>query len=296
VGARTSGKSNGGAARRRAVISLATDRPGYDYRRRLTRLDASLKRAGFGGEFIWSPDLPAGCPDHLDVPFAFKPYCFEAARRAGLESVLWLDSSCIAIRPLDPLFEAIERRGYLLFRNGRHRVGGWASDQALALLGVSREEAMAIDEVNAAAIGLSMTDPTALKFLTEWLAAAQAVVPFRGTTERLMSWKDYRAVKWNQDGRVSADPRVQGHRHDQTVAGVLAHRLDMELVTEGLERYLATTRFLVLRRSTAVVLDRRYTGSGGRLALRARVDKRLGQIAGLVGGSGRRTLRMSRVR
>jgi hypothetical protein len=233
----------------------------------------------------WTPGrFPAGCPDHLDVPFAFKPHCFVEARRAGLESVLWMDASCVAIRPLEPLFDVLERTGYLLFRNANHVVGSWASDEALEALGVSREETMAMPEVNAAALGLSMNDPLALTFLNGWFEAARAVVPFRGTRETLETWDDYAATKWNRDGSISAEPRVRGHRHDQTVAGVLAHRLGMKLTTEGLQAYSRTQKTR-LRPTTAIVIDRRYRGPAGRLALRARWDKHLGQVAHLLGRS-----------
>jgi hypothetical protein len=268
------------------VISLATARARFP--QRLSRMRASVRRVGFGGELMcWPPgQYPAGCPDHLDVPFAFKPCCFVEARRAGLESVLWMDASCIAIRPLEPLFDVVEQAGYLLFRNEDYVVGKWASDDALEALGVSREQAMAIPEVNAAALGLSMSDPRALTFLNAWHEAAQAVVPFRGTRERLQTWDDYKATKWNLDGSVSVDPRVRGHRHDQTVAGVLAHRLGMKLATEGLQAYSPTHK-IRLSPTTAIVIDRRYHRPVGRLAVRARWDKHLGRVAHLLSRSGR---------
>jgi hypothetical protein len=264
---------------RRGIISLATSRGSY--RARLSRLQASVRRVGFRGEFAyWPPGrFPAGCPDHLEVPFAFKPFCFEEAGARGLRSVLWLDASCVAIRPLEPLFEEIEERGYLVFRNGSQMIGSWASDDALEVLGLSRDEAMAIPEVNAAVIGLRLDHPLGSRFLTAWRELATGEVAFRGTREKLPTWEHYRDVKSNRSGRASADPRVLGHRHDQTAAGVLAHRLGMELTTDGVQRYSQGDRVRLLRPDTAVVLDRRHRGAAARWALRARRDMHLGRVA-----------------
>lgn len=168
------------------------------------------------------------------------------------------------VKSLDPLFETIETDGYVLFKNGRGLLGEWSSDLTLSEYGMSREEARRVPEVNAAALGLHLHAPIALRFLEAWQDAASREVPFRGTVERLKSWEEYQDVKWNRSGRISADPGVRGHRHDQTVASVLAHRLGMELTAEGLQRYLEGRE---LRPRTMIVLDRSM-----RLQTRAGID------------------------
>jgi hypothetical protein len=190
------------------------------------------------------------------MPFAFKPYCFMEVRKRGFESVLWLDSSCIVLGPLDPVFEQIEADGYVVFRNGSYWVGEWASDVALSELEITRDEAMALPEVNAAAIGLSMRDPVAVRFLERWFAVARDGVAFRGVREELADKDDYQALKWNRDGRASRDPRVRGHRNDQTVAGVLAHELGLRLsetglATRGPDEHLAKRPVIVVDRNPA---------------------------------------------
>ncbi|MFF5211183.1 hypothetical protein [Streptosporangium sp. NPDC000396] len=204
----------------------------------MARLHRSLVETGFAGDFLaWTPGrFPDGCPSHREVPFAFKPFCFVQARREH-RLVLWMDSSCVAVRPLDSLFRCIAADGYLLFGNGRHKVGEWAGDLALEYFGMGREEAMKADEVHAAVIGLDLGSPIANEFLDLWHAAARDELAFRGVKEPLDTQDDYNAVKWNHDGRVSADPRVRGHRHDQTVAGILANRLGMTLRRSGLQAY-----------------------------------------------------------
>ena len=224
------------------VVSLATE--DKDYAASLDRLERSLGRVGFAGEFMcWRPGrFPDESPAHADVPFAFKPYCLKEARRRGGELLLWIDASCVAVRPLEPIFDQIERDGYILFRNRRYRVGEWASDEALGVLGVSRDQAMEMPEVNGAAIGLNTSSYISDSFLEKWHRRAQEKVAFRGVSEELRTWVDYQDVKWNRGGRVSSDPRVRGHRHDQTVAGVLAAQLGMRLSNEGLQVSARGTR------------------------------------------------------
>ena len=162
----------------------------------------------------------------------------------------------MAIRTLDPIFTAIEANGYVLFRNDSYRLGEWASDHTLSEYGLSRDRALALPEVNAAAIGLHFGSRIAVEFLESWHEAARGEIAFRGVPWPLQSWDDYEDVKWNHAGCVSADPRVHGHRHDQTVAGILADRLHMELTLHGLEDYLVLDPGRDLRPTTAIVIDR----------------------------------------
>jgi hypothetical protein len=237
------------------VISLAT--ANREYPRGLARLQARLRESGFPGDvLVWPPgSFPAGCPTRLESPFAFKPFCFREAAERGYESILWLDSSCVPLQPLDPLFDELESSGTLLFRNRDYRVGEWCSDDALAELGLTRDEACDLPEVNAAAVGLDLRHPVAATFLEEWHAAAVAGTAFRGTREPLATEADYHAVKWNREGRVSADPRVRGHRHDQTVAGVLAHRLGLPLREGGIERLRRGRGGSVVSSGTVIAIE-----------------------------------------
>lgn len=99
--------------------------------------------------------------------------------------VLWLDARCLAIRELDPVFDEIAERGWILFRNEPYLLGEWASDLALELFGVTREEALRLPEVNAAALGLNLRNPVAVEFLDSWHAAARDGRSFRGILEPL---------------------------------------------------------------------------------------------------------------
>jgi hypothetical protein len=262
---------------RRAILSLATQNKLYP--EGLRRLHESLLRVGFGGEFMcWPPgSFPAGCPPHWEAPFAFKPFCFAEARQRGVDLALWMDAACIAVRSLESLFREIDRRGQLLFQNGTRRLGEWASDEALARFDIGREQAMSIPEVNAATLGLDLRSAVGREFLDRWLEAAQHGVAFRGVPEALRTGEDYQDVKSNRALRVSADPRVRGHRHDQTVAGILAYRLGLPLTPVGLQTYSREHRRI--EPTSVIVVDRDVRRSEGELASVARVhrDRYLGR-------------------
>ena len=115
-----------------------------------------------------------------------------------------MDAACVAVRSLKPVFERIESRGHVLFRNETWRVGEWAAPHALAALGLTRDEAMEMPELNAAALGVRAEQP----FLDLWLEEARRGTAFRGDKSE--------------------------HRHDQSVAGVLAARLGMRPRPRGL--------------------------------------------------------------
>jgi hypothetical protein len=168
----------------------------------------------------------------MDSPFAFKPFCFMEAKRMGYDSILWVDSSGVVIRRIEPIFQIIEQDGYVFFKNSSHMLGEWCSDEALRSFGMSREEALKLPEANAAAIGLSMQNKMAIEFLDRWYAKAADGYTFRGTKGKLRDLDDYDAVQWNESGRVSNHPKVRGHRHDQSALGAIAAQLGMKLSDE----------------------------------------------------------------
>ena len=217
---------------KRCVISFAT----YDkqFPAGIKRLERSLKRVKFDGDFIPRVGIyPEGCPVHLDSPFAFKPFCFMEAKKRGYELILWIDSSGVVIRPLDPLFNEIEKEGYVLFKNGDLILGEWCSDEALVSLGITREEALAMPETNNAVIGLNIKHEKAIEFLNRWYEKSIDGVSFRGTRNSNIGYYD---IQWNKNQVISKHPRVRGHRHAQTAAGVIANQLDIKLLSKDIVR------------------------------------------------------------
>jgi len=163
----------------------------------------------------WVNTLPCGA---AEVPYGYKPAAMRAALGMGHDIVLWLDASYYAVRPIDPLIEHIASTGYYFCENG-FNVGEWCKDQALGPLQISRDESFGIPEVSGSAIGLNFNDDRCVRLLNEWEKLAQDRVTFPGPHTNGSSGRN--------PGWCSDDPRVRGHRHDQTAISVLAWRMGM---------------------------------------------------------------------
>jgi hypothetical protein len=189
-----------------------------DYSSGLARIRDGLSKTGYRGGFLaWDQQYPEGSPRGEEAFCAFKPFCFVAAQTQGYRLALWLDAGIRIKRALDPLFESIQRRGYLFFPE-QHSVGEYCKDDALRTLGITREESFAIPSCWGAAIGLDLESPKAVDFLRQWKELATDGVTFSGP-----KWSGVHG--WPR--KASPDPRVKGHRHDQTAASVIAYRLGM---------------------------------------------------------------------
>jgi hypothetical protein len=131
-------------------------------------------------------------------------------RNRGYINVMWLDASYWAIKPIDHLFSLIEKDGFFMENSG-HNLGTWTSDEVLDDYGMSRDDAMNLPMLIAGGFGLSFDHPIGNSFLNQWLAKSQDGHSFVG------SWD-------NNLGDVSDDPRCKGHRHDMSLASMIAHK------------------------------------------------------------------------
>lgn len=191
---------------KRVVVNVANGRYAIGQR----RLRSKLVDADFLG---WTDAAPPGSPTHEDTPYGFKPFALAEARRRGYDLALWADSSILPAGPLAELWAHIEREGYWFPNNGWN-TGQWCADSALAPLGITREESFGIPHLAATAMGFNLHNVRTLEFVYLWLDYARDGRAFRGPLR-------------NDRGQASPDPRVLGHRCDQTVASVLAWRLGM---------------------------------------------------------------------
>ena len=176
------------------------------------RLAQSLKDVGYeGATMFWTGEFPAGCPGHLEVPYAFKTFALTEAKKAGHEIALWVDSSLYAVQNPQPVFSWIEEHGHL-FELAGHWLGTWCTDAFLEKNEITRDEAMVIPMYSAGFTGLDLRLPRSREFLRQWHKMAVDGVSFIGP------WQG-----------KSNDPRYQGHRHDMSAASLLAYRLGMKL-------------------------------------------------------------------
>lgn len=201
----------------RAILNFAK---GAWYPAGQARLEASLRSVGFlkwDDHFIaFTDESQFGAPTHQEVPYAFKPYLIDWARQKGYEQILWADAAVWAQKDVEPVFDVIRRLGYYFVLNTV--CGYWCSDVCLSEFGIDREESFAIPMLMGCFMGFDLTNPRTLAFCDDYLRLAKEERTFQGSHH-------------NYDLSVSKDPRVTGHRHDQSVASLLALKYGMPMLT-----------------------------------------------------------------
>jgi hypothetical protein len=184
---------------------------GHWYPKGSERLHRSLIYHGYHGDIlIWKDTLPEGSPTHEENPYAMKIYAFQYAIDQGYTNILWLDSSVWCIRYPRIHIEAMGREGYYLFSSGDFSCAQWTNDNCLDYFGITREEGKDIPMLASGVLGLNMDTEIAREFFAQWKNAMLAGA-FKG------SWQD--------------------HRHDQSAASIIAHRLGMRQHAHQLHEY-----------------------------------------------------------
>lgn len=122
----------------------------------------SLCETGFKGQHLtWNRYADLDCPPHSELPYGFKVAAIRHAAEQGFTHILWCDSPLWAVRPLDPLFERINDKGYVFF-NDRQPSGDfwycdrWTNDRCLEGMGFTREQAKHIPMCTASCFGLNL--------------------------------------------------------------------------------------------------------------------------------------------
>lgn len=206
---------------KRAVVNFAS---GKWYLRGQARQRASMKVAGGGAEYIGFTDYKnIGSPTHQQVPYAFKTHALMYCLNKGYDEVIYVDASIWAAKSWLPIWDKITTSGYY-FEEAGHWAGTWTKDSVLIRMGVSRDQAMKIPMFSAGFTGLNLRNAKAVEFLKRWHSYACDGDSFEGT------WG-------NENRQMSKDPRCKGHRHDMSVASILAWQMDMQLGRGG--TYLA---------------------------------------------------------
>lgn len=177
---------------------------------RLAVTDPGLAVAAVRGRW------PEGCPSHDDLPYAFKIWMMRRAFDAGAGTVLWMDSSAVPRRSVAPLFEIAEREGAFVSDNYGWKNGQWATDAFLSVMGTTRDEQMAVPHCSALVFGVCVGHPKGAALFAEMERLARVPEVMAGARE-------------NGGRSCSADPRCLGHRHDQTLLSLLAHRMAVPL-------------------------------------------------------------------
>jgi hypothetical protein len=183
---------------------------GYNFERGVDRLKQRCNELSI--PFFGFTEYPEGCPTHEVSPFAFKFFCIRNVLQKGYKKILWLDSSVIIKRDISDVFEHITNKKYFFIYN--HSLGPFCHDKALTTLGITREESFQLPCLQATNFGLNFNDKRSLTLLNTMLALAVDGITFPGPHN-------------NNERKASKDPRVLGHRHEQTAMSVVAIKLGL---------------------------------------------------------------------
>lgn len=198
---------------KQCLVTFANRKNNYIHS--LARLVESLRYNWDGSLIAFIGEETCGAPKHEDNPYAFKIYAIEKALEAGYTQILWVDSSCYAVQPIQPIFDHIDKEGYIM-QDAGHFVGTWTNDTALSYFDLNRDEALTMRCYgNAGFLGLDFETEIARKFFYEWKESMLAGM-FKG------AWT-------NNDKSESQDERVRGHRHDMSCGSIIANRMDLVL-------------------------------------------------------------------
>lgn len=178
----------------------------------------------------WVNCYPPGAPGPVVVDgydyggYAAKPFALEYARQSGADVAILLDAAFFPIRPIQPMVEHIQRNGYYLCRNG-FKLGEWSSDKIVDAFGLTRNAAFKIDEISSYCVGLDLQRPDNVKMLGWWCSMAATSDLFPGPHTAT-------GQPGRNPGFVSTDPRVKGHRHDQSALSLICNRLGMNRLSD----------------------------------------------------------------
>jgi hypothetical protein len=186
------------------VVNVATTE---HYQVGQLRLLASLVRPGIHPSTF--TELLAGWPTHKERPYAFKAYALREIANYGYMRLLWADSSIRQRGPLDRIWQHAKEHGVWFSHSGWMNYE-WTAQEAYEPLGITIEENKTIQHVSATTFALDLEHPKGWAFLSEYYRLASKTQAFCGP--------------WT--GGIGVQ-----HRHDQTAASVIVHRLGIPLTS-----------------------------------------------------------------
>jgi hypothetical protein len=152
----------------RCIINVSI---GGRYPKEQERLRASLEGRFHGSTLMWT-EFP-NKKYNEDNPYNAKAAAFEEAILQGYEQILWVDSPVVAMRDVTPIFEKIERDGYLTIENGNNISAKSCSNACLEYFKVSRDEAEKMPEHAAGIIGINMKHKKASEMILMFIRACK---------------------------------------------------------------------------------------------------------------------------
>ncbi len=173
----------------------------------------------------WVNTLPPGVEPLIVGGFDYTGYVakpaalLHAARNSDV--AILLDANFYAVNTLYPLIQHILKTGYYLCRNG-YKVGDWCSDACLAAFGMTRDEAMEIEDVSSYCVGV-LRRPRIPALVWNWNMRSN---------EATVAGPHSNGNQGRNPGWCSDDPRCLGHRHDQAILSIVRHQLGLNELTD----------------------------------------------------------------
>ena len=199
----------------KVIINLATG----NYIVGQDRLRSTLSGFYDGDILFFTDESQFSSPTHKENPYAFKTYAFQHALNLGYKKILWLDASIYAIKDITPVWDIIEKNGYIMQEAGWN-CGQWSNDKSLEYFGLTRDDAMKMPMYgNAGLLGLDFNKELPKIFFERWHKASQDGI-FKGA--------------WSNNAKTeSNDILCLGHRHDMSVGSIIANLLDMSYINSS---------------------------------------------------------------
>lgn len=146
-----------------------------------------------------------------------KIFAIKQAASIGYEKILWLDCSITAIKPLDEIWDHINRFGYYLYQSGSN-CAVTCNDHSLNCYGVTRDRAELFYECATNVVGINLKSNVGKAFYDLWVKSLDdgSNIGLKWPTE----------IQRKQE---SKDPRFKYHRQDQSTASLAAGLLGLEI-------------------------------------------------------------------
>ncbi len=159
-------------------------------------------------------ELPLGCPPHSEQMYAFKIWAMQRAIDAGFRYVLWMDASFQPIKSIEPLWQVLREDGWYAPPQAHHKLHRWMSDEARSLMGGwEQADFELVPLVYSGLVGFDMGSDNGKTMWRRW-KESQEVGAWNGAHYAAMR-QPLTPIGLKTAGHVSANPEVQGHRHDE---------------------------------------------------------------------------------
>lgn len=170
---------------------------------------------------MFKSEKDVNSPLHSDNMYAFKPFAFKKAIDMGYRVILWLDASMYVLKDLTPIFDKIEKDGYYFQKSGWLN-SEWTNQMTKDVYGDEGEM------ISSGVLGLNMETDIAKEFLHRWFMSAKEGY-FNGSHE--------------------------DHRHDQSLASLIAHKLEMKITKNNTDWQYGNPNELTLHDNILIIAN-----------------------------------------